>query len=191
VRKKIKNILREKNEFEWMENITPLTKAQISHPLNFLKQYGFYFHNIDKNSFINYIYEMGLNQTQLNILRNALSYLSNDIHDYGMEEGQQNGWEEGHSDGYDEGHDEGYDEGRRDCEDEKEEKYDEGYEEGHERGYEDSQEYSLNKFKEERKTIYNKAFEEGRAYESELDSEEFEKRQSGYDPRDYDGDYEN
>ena len=69
-------------------------------------------------------------------------------------------------------------------------KYEEGYEEGHERGYEDSQEYSLNKFKEERKTIYNKAFEEGRAYEAELDTEEFEKRQSGFDPRDYDEDYE-
>ena len=186
MRKKIKNILREKNEFEWMENITPLTKAQISGPLNFLEQYGFYFHNIDKNAFINYIYEMGLNQTQLNTLTKALSYLSDDIHEYGIDEGQQSGWEEGRREGYDEGHDEGTEYGRRDCEDEKEEEYESGYEDGYKRGETDS----LDVVKKERETIYNKAFEEGRAYEAELDSEEFEKKQSGFDPRDYDGDYE-
>ena len=186
MRKKIKNILREKNEFEWMENITPLTKAQISRPIKFLEQYGFYFHNIDKNAFINYIYEMGLNQTQLNILTNALNYLSGDIHDYGIEDGHQTGWEEGHRDGYDEGYDEGEENGELNCEDEKVEEYKSGYEIGYEGGVTDS----LDVVKKERETIYNKAFEEGRAYEAELDSEEFEKRQSGFDPRDYDEDYE-
>lgn len=190
MRKKIKNILREVGEFEWMENITPLTKSQISSPLSFLEEFGVYFHNIDTNKFINYIHEMGLNQTQLNNLVNVLSYLSEDIYDAGMDQGQQSGWEEGHSEGHSEGYDEGEDYALRTCEDEKEEKYDEGYEVGHERGYEDSQEYSLNKFKEEKETIYNKAFEDGRAYETELDTEEFEKRQSGFDPRDYDEDYE-
>ena len=53
-------------------------------------------------------------------------------------------------------------------------------------------ETELKKGLEEQKSIiYNKGFEEGRAYESGLESEEYEKRQSAFDPRDYDEDYDN
>ena len=45
--------------------------------------------------------------------------------------------------------------------------------------------------KKQKSIIYNKGFEEGREYESGLESEEYEKRQSGFDPRDYDEDYDN
>ena len=37
---------------------------------------------------------------------------------------------------------------------------------------------------------YYKAFEEGRAYEAGLDVEDLERRESGFDPREYDEDYD-
>ena len=65
-----------------------------------------------------------------------------------------------------------------------------GYEDGVIDGRADMKTELKKELEEQKSIIYNKGFEEGRAYEAELDTEEFEKRQSGFDPRDYDEDYE-
>ena len=53
------------------------------------------------------------------------------------------------------------------------------------------EQYHQEQMEKEAKLIYKQAFEDGRAYESELDTEDYERRQSGFNPSDYDGDYEN
>ena len=53
------------------------------------------------------------------------------------------------------------------------------------------EQYHQEQMEKEAKLIYKQAFEDGRAYESELDAEDYERRQSGFNPIDYDGDYEN
>ena len=73
------------------------------------------------------------------------------------------------------------------CEDECEEKYDKGYEEGIEDGYKEGHQIGYDEGTEE---TYHKAFEEGRAYEAGLDVEDMERRESGFDPRDYDEYYD-
>jgi len=190
----IKKILKEANDLDWINNIEPTTKSDIANELKSLEDYGYYIHSPEKHTYklVDFIYNLGLDVNQLDKMVDALYDFGESTYDSGRESGEQSGWEEGERQGYNEGHSDGAEETRHDCEDDiydaKETSHDEGYDEGYESGYEKGFESCEGELKEK---LYNKGFEEGRAYQSELDTEEYEKRQSGFDPRDYDDDYEN
>lgn len=190
----IKKILKEENDFGWAEDIKPASKTDIANELSELRDWGYYIHNPEKhnNKLVDFIYNLGLDVDKLDNMVDVLYYFGESVYDSGRERGIQDGWEEGESEGYREGYREAERELEGNCEDEiyeaRDVGYEEGYDAGHEKGYEDCEEKEVENKLEK---IYNKGFEEGRAYQSDLDTEEYEKKQSGFDPRDYDGDYEN
>lgn len=182
----IKKILKEDNDFEWAKDINPISVEEIQNKIyGIIVDYGI--SNWTAERIAKKAYELGLLSKELDTFVDILSYTSESAHDAGT----QLGWEEGHS--------AGWEEKSSDCEEQeegiREESYQEGYEEGYEIGSETSKEevegYFEKKMKKEAKLIYKQAFEEGRAYESEMDAEDYERGQSGFDPKDYDGDYEN
>tara|TARA_R110002020_G_scaffold138469_7_gene308536 strand:- start:5621 stop:6205 length:585 start_codon:yes stop_codon:yes gene_type:complete len=190
----IKKILKEENDFGWAEDIEPASKADIANDLSDLQDWGYYIHNPEKHpdKLVDFIYNLGLDVNKLDGMVGVLYNFGEAVYDSGRERGSQDGWEEGESEGYREGYREAERELEGNCEDEiyeaRDVGYEEGYDAGHEKGYEDCEEKEVENKLEK---IYNKGFEEGRAYQSDLDTEEYEKRQSGFDPRDYDEDYEN
>lgn len=190
----IKKILKEDNDFDWVGDIEPASKTDIANDLSDLQDWGYYIHDPENRTYklVDFIYNLGLDVDKLDEMTNVLYNFSEEIYDNGRQKGQQEGWEEGEQQGYNEGFHDGGRDARYDCEDEIDEAkdigYEEGYDAGHEKGYEDCEEKEVENKLEK---IYNKGFEDGRAYEAELDTEEYEKRQSGFDPRDYDEDYEN
>jgi len=186
----IKKILKEENDFDWVKDVEPISKGDIANGLKNLNDFGYWIHHPEKNAFVDFIYNLGLDVNKLDKMNNILYNFSDGVFDSGREHGEQLGWEEGERQGYNEGYGEGEDDARLELEDDiseaKEIGHNEGYDEGYELGYEKGFGECEGKLKEK---IYNKGFEEGRAYESELDTEEYEKRQSGFDPREYDEEY--
>ena len=181
----IKKILKEDNDFEWAKDINPISVEEIQNKIYDTVDYGI--SNWASEHIAKKAYKLGLLSKELDIFVDILSYVSESAHDYGT----QLGWEEGHR--------EGYSEKQYECEEEEEEIREEGYQEGYEEGYEvgsqtekeEMEQYYQEQMKKEAKLIYKQAFEDGRAYESEMDTEDYERRQSGFDPRDYDGGYDN
>ena len=180
MRNTIKKILKE-NDFDWANNVEPISAEKIKSEIEHMADYGisnYQISNIAKKA-----YKLGLIGRGLDIFVNILE----DLSESSYEAGTQKGWEEGHI--------EGWREKKYECEEEeeeiKEEGYHEGYDEGYDEGYEAGSQTEREQMKKEAKIIYKQAFEDGRAYESELDTEDYERRQSGFNPYDYDGDYEN
>jgi len=184
----IKKILKEDNDLEWINNVKPTSKGDISAELKDFEDFGYYVHNPEHSELVNTIHSLGLDNNQLDKMVKVLYEFGENAHETGKDRGVQDGWEEGSRQGWSDGYDEGQDYMREKLDgaidEAKEEGYDEGYEIGYEKGFENCE-------GELKEKLYNKAFEEGRAYESELDVEEYEKRQSGFNPEEYDGDYEN
>ena len=190
----IKKILKEENDFDWAEDIEPASKSDIANELSGLQDWGYYIHNPEKhkNKLVDFIYNLGLDVNKLDGMVGVLYDFGESVYDSGRDSGVQDGWEEGESEGYSEGYSEGEKDAEANCEDEIYEARDMGYTEGHEMGYDEGYDEGLKKIgKELKEKIYNKGFEEGRTYESEKEVEEYERGESGFDPRDYDGDYEN
>ena len=184
----IKKILKEDNDLEWINNVKPTSKGDISAELKSFEDFGYYVHNPEHSELVNTIHSLGLDNNQLDKMVKVLYEFGENAHETGKDRGVQDGWEEGSRQGWSDGYDEGQDDMQEKLDgaidEAKEEGYDEGYEIGYEKGFENCE-------GELKEKLYNKAFEEGRAYESELDVEEYERRQSGFNPKEYDDDYEN
>ena len=188
MRNTIKKILKE-NDFDWANNVEPISAEKIKSEIEHIADYGISNHQI--SIIAKKAYKLGLLGRGLDIFVGILE----DISESSFEDGKQVGWEEGHIEGWrekkyeceeeeeeirQEGYDVGYDVG-----------YDEGYEAGSQTEKEEMEQYHQEQMEKEANLIYNQAFEDGRAYEAELDTEDYERRQSGFNPADYDGDYEN
>ena len=187
----IKKILKEDNDFDWVRDTEPTSKEEIAKELASLREFGYYIHKADNNRLVKTIHSLGLDHNSLNTLYKTLADFAYTIHENGRESGQQDYWWEGHREGYDEGYDEGQNDMRSEIDREAEDKYEEGWDKGYQEGWDEGYEEGYQKGREEgSEQTYYKAFEEGRAYEAGLDTEEYEKRQSSFDPRDYDEDYD-
>ena len=186
----IKKILKEENDFDWVRDTEPTSKEEIAKELASLRDFGYYIHKADNNRLVSTIHSLGLDHNSLNTLYKTLEDFADTIYERGREQGQQDAWGEGHREGYDEGYEDAERDIRGEMEGEAEDKYEEGRDSGYNEGYDEGYEEGYQKGREEgsEKTYY-KAFEEGRAYEAGLDTEDYEKRQSAFDPREYDEDY--
>lgn len=183
----IKKILKEDNDLEWINNVNPTSKGDISAELKDFEDFGYYINNPDHSELVNTIHSLGLDNNQLDKMIKVLYNFGESAHETGKDRGVQDGWEEGSRQGWSDGYDECKDDMETEIEgtidDAVDKAKEDSYDEGYESGYNEAE-------KELKEKIYNKGFEEGRTYESELDAEEYEKRQSGFDPREYDYDYE-
>lgn len=181
----IRKILKEDNDFDWIKQSEPISREEISKNLSGLAHdYGY---NQYDGNLTNVIHQLGLNKEQLESLYGIIYSLGEVVYQNGVDIG----WGEGYSSGEQEGR-AGYDEAYNDAyDDAKQSVYNEAYNEGYDEGYNDGIEEGYKKgYEEGSEKTYYKAFEEGRAYEVGLDTEEYEKRQSGFDPIDYDDDYD-
>ena len=160
----IKKILKEDNDFDWVRDTEPVSMEEIAKELTSLRDFGYYIHKADNNRLVRTIHNLGLDHNTLNTLYKTLEDFADIIHENGREEGLQEAWGDARAEGYSEGYDEGWYEGRE-----------EGYQKGREEGSEEA---------------YYKAFEEGRAYEAGVEVEDLERIESGFDPREYDEDYD-
>ena len=187
----IKKILKEENDFDWVRDTEPVSMEEIAKELASLRDFGYYIHKADNNRLVRTIHSLGLDHNSLNTLYKALEDFADTIYDHGIDRGQQDSWGQAHREGYDEGYDDGQEDMRGELEGEADDKYREGYDKGYDEGDREGYEEGYQKgYEEGSEKTYYKAFEEGRAYEAGLDSEEYEKRQSAFDPRDYDEDYD-
>ena len=186
----IKKILKEDNEFDWVRESNPVSEEEIIIQMSKLRSAG-YRENPKRSTLTTAIYNLGLNKNEIKPLFEALYTFTSLCHgegiDIGHQEGHSEGYNEGHRDGYDEGWDDAKSERRYELDNVKEESYDKGYNEGYDEGFQDGYKKGNEEGVEE---TYYKAFEEGRAYEAGLDVEDYEKRQSVFDPKDYDEDYD-
>ena len=187
----IKKILKEDNEFDWVRDTEPVSMEEIAKELTSLRDFGYYIHKVDNNRLVKTIHSLGLDHNSLNTLYRTLEDFADTIYERGREQGQQDAWGEGHREGYDEGYEDAERDIRGEMEGKAEDKYEEGYDNGFSQGEADGYEEGYRKgYEEGSEKTYYKAFEEGRAYEAGLDVEDYEKRQSAFDPRDYDEDYD-
>ena len=183
----IKKILKEDNEFDWVRDTEPVSMEEIAKELTSLRDFGYYIHKVDNNRLVKTIHSLGLDHNSLNTLYRTLEDFANTIYENGRESGQQDYWWEGHREGYDEGQNDM----RSEMEGEAEDKYEEGYDNGFSQGEADGYEEGYRKgYEEGSEKTYYKAFEEGRAYEAGLEVDDLERRESVFDPRDYDEDYD-
>jgi len=182
----IKKILKEDNDFDWARESEPISKSEIANKLSRFDDFGFRIYNEETNPLVNSIYNLGLNTMQLDSLIKSLYEFGYNTYDRGIDTGSQNGYSEGESQGYDMGHRDGYSEAKRDMEDKLEEKYEKGYDEGYDEAIQDGYQKG---YEEGVESTYYKAFEEGRAYEAGVEVEDLERRESDFDPSEYDEDY--
>lgn len=187
MRDRIKKILKE-NDFEWTNDINPVSKEEIIKKMYFLREVG-YRRSPEGSPIVDSIYNLALNETQLKSLLEALYNFGDYCHNEGIDIGNQEGYSEGNNAGYSEGWDDGYSERKKEEENEiediKQESYDSGYYQGYDEGMYDGHKKG---YEEGAEATYYKAFEEGRAYEAGLDVEDLERRESGFDPSEYDDD---
>lgn len=187
----IKKILKEDNELDWIRDVNPISKVEIAEELIDLRDVGYYIHDPERSRLVDTIYGLGLDKERLKSLSKALYGFGDSCFDVGRDEGQQASWGEAHNEGYNEGYEAGQDDMRSEMESEAEDKYEEGYDKGYYDGEEEGHELGYKKgYEEGSEKTYYKAFEEGRAYEAGLDVEDLERRESGFDPREYDEDYD-
>ena len=191
MRNRIKKILKEENEWDWARESEPISKSEIGNKLLRFGDFGFSIYNVETNDLVNSIYNLGLNTTQLDSLIKSLYGFGYNIYERGMDAGGESAWSEGHREGYDEG----WSEAKIECENDADYKYDKGHEEGYDKGYEEGEsegyvEGYKKGYEEGSEETYYKAFEEGRAYEAGVEVEDLERIESGFDPRDYDEEYD-
>lgn len=187
----IKKILKEDNDFDWIRDIEPTSKSEIADKLSGLRDFGYYIHNEEKSPLVNSIYSLGLNTTQLGTLIKSMYSLGESCYERGVDAGGQESWSEGHREGYNEGYDDGQDEMRGNLDDARDEGYEDGYDKGYGEGESEGYAEGYKKGHEEGvEETYYKAFEEGRAYEAGVEVEDLERIESGFDPREYDEDYD-
>ena len=187
----IKKILKEDNDFDWVRDTEPVSMEEIAKELTSLRDFGYYIHKADNNRLVRTIHNLGLDHNTLNTLYKTLEDFADIIHENGREEGLQEAWGDARAEGYSEGYDEGQEDMRADIDSEAEEKYEEGYDKGYDEGWYEGREEGYQKGREEgSEETYYKAFEEGRAYEAGVEVEDLERIESGFDPREYDEDYD-
>lgn len=174
----IKKILKEENDFDWAEDTEPISKNIIAKKLNNLEHAALV---STETSLVKVIYNLALEESELDKMVDTLDTYISRVYDNGEQEGMRLGHQEGYHEGYNSGQ---YEESLN-MEDEKEYEYNRGYEEGYDDGVIETKADLKKECSKNIEIVYNQAFEEGRAYEAELDAEEYEKRQSGFDLRDY------
>jgi len=174
----IKKILKEENDFDWTKDVEPIPKNIIAKKLNNLEQ-GVLVNT--ESDLVKVIYSLALEESELDKMVDTLDLFITRVYDRGEQEGMSLGHQEGFHEGYNSGK---YDESLEN-EDEKEYEYHRGYEEGYDDGVIETKADLKKECSKNIEIAYNQAFEEGRAYEAELDAEEYERRQSGFDLRDY------
>jgi flagellar biosynthesis/type III secretory pathway protein FliH len=184
MRNTIKKILKE-NDFDWIGDVNPVSKEDIIRKVYNLRHVGYTGRRPEDSQLTQVIYGLALNKEQIDVLFEALYNFGDYCHNEGIDIGNQNGYSEGESQGYDMGHSDGYSEAKRDMEDELEEKYEKGYDEGYDEAIQDGYQKG---YEEGAEATYYKAFEEGRAYEAGIEVEDLERRESGFDPSEYDED---
>lgn len=177
----IKKILKEDTDWDWVNDTNPVSKEDIHKKLQFLSSYGYQLMGDDK--LIDFLYKLALDEKSLKLFSNILDNIVETCYSTGSDRLSQDFWWEGHREGYREG----YGEEEDNLRDEIQYQYDEGYELGESEGYEEGYKKG---YEEGVEVTYHKAFEEGRAYEAGIDVEDLERRESGFDPRDYDEDYD-
>lgn len=182
MRDRIRKILREEEDFDWISKPNKATENYIGAHL--LKS-DLYPNSDAYKMLLNTILSLGLTEGQVDNLSQALIRGFHQVRESGFESGSQAGWESGHESGYDEGNQDSYDRGYEEGYDEAEAeyrytkdedldaKYDEGYDEGREEGYEKG-------YSEGAEETYYEAFEEGRKYQSNMEEEEYERRQDPF-----------
>jgi len=189
----IKKILKEgsDNEFDWVRNIEPISVSEIGEELSSLREFGFYIHKPENSRLVKTIYNLGLDTNGFKTLVGTLHDFAYSVYEAGREEGQQEVWGDARAEGYDEGYDEGQKDMRAHINSEAQEKYEEGYDKGFDEGYNEGLIEGYQKgYEEGSEETYHRAFEEGRAYESGIDVEDLERRESGFNPKEYDEDYD-
>lgn len=182
---RIRKILREENEFDWIRDRNEISSDQIFKVFRYLGRFGGMTDerreqlSVNLANLIAVPSDETLEEVKMSLFR-ILDSTEDQAKDYGMqigwEEGSQvsneqsyeNGFADGSDEGYDEGYTKGYDDGYEKFESEYG-TYEDIYEEAYQEGY--------NEGKEE---IYFKAFEEGRRYQADLDEEEFQKLQDPF-----------
>lgn len=174
----IKKILKEENDFDWAEDTEPISKNIIAKKLNNLEHAALV---STETSLVKVIYNLALEESELDKMVDTLDTYISRVYDNGEQEGMRLGHQEGYHEGYNSGQ---YEESLN-MEDEKEYEYNRGYEEGYDDGVIETKVDLKKECSKNIEIAYNQGFEEGRAYEAELDAEEYEKRQSGFDLRDY------
>lgn len=190
MRDRIKKILKEENEFDWVRESNPVSREEVIEKMSKLRGVG-YRGNPEKSPLTNAIHNLGLNKNEIEPLFEALYTFTDLCHGEGIDIGHQEGYSEGYNEGNREGYDDGWGDAKSEISDEidtvKEESYDKGYNEGYDEGFQDGYKKGNEEGVEE---TYHKAFEEGRAYEAGIEVEDLERRESGFDPFDYDEDYD-
>jgi hypothetical protein len=179
MRNRIKKILKEEEDFDWISKPQKANENQITSALTPLLDDGV---NRDTlKSLVNLVNDFEITEGQLEIFGTLINNIAFGVREYTFDRGVQAGWESGREDGYDdgwsEGHRDGMNEGYEDCQNEVEEARYDGYEEGKEDGFEKGYRRGYREASEE---VYNKAFEEGRQYQSDLEAEEYERRQDPF-----------
>lgn len=174
MRNTIKKILKE-NDFDWTKDTEPISVEQIEDKIDVITDYGV--NNWFLTRIATKIYGLGLLNKELNLLTDIMKELAENSQSHGV----QLGWEEGNREGFNEGWRKKEKENEMVINYAKDEVYDEGYADGLVQGIEDGKIELEKDLKEREEIIYNKGFEEGRMYEAGLDSEEYERKQSGLD----------
>ena len=166
----IKKILKE--DFDWADNINPISKSEIAGELKGLIDYGY---NIteDGEYLVDSIYKLGLTKEKVKDLISSLYSLSERTFFNGFDNGESRGYEDAYSNAYEDALTQVSQENEDEIEskfiereqkvinDSYEEGYNEGYDEGYQKGYDEGYEES-----------YYKGFEKGVSYQMGIDNGE-------------------